>query len=182
MIITLSLQEIEFLTLKAKEKVEMESWGARTEQKIQNFANSFITEEAFKKLLAQNKIWCRYRGLYVGDAEGAGVDFTVKQNNQETSIGLRSIDKESLEKWKSVAYPNDRFETEKEKIADYIVVCYRENNYITFIGWIKKNEFLSQLNNSQIKLSFKNREKFRTVSLENFNPNINTLIQTFEQS
>src|SRR3989344_539636 len=135
----ISTEEIEFFTKKAAEKINAEGWeGRSTEQKTENFVNCWVTEEAFKKLLMKNKAFFRHRGLYVGDAAGAGVDFEVKENDRWITIGVRSINDDSLNRWKSVAYPEDRFLTEQHKIPDYVVACHNDNGCVTFLGIIEK--------------------------------------------
>ena len=116
----------------------------------------------------QRGIWFRYRGLYFGDAKGAGADFTVRINDKEVTIGLRSVLKDSLQKWNSVPYPDDRFREEKETIAEYHVLCSEENGRVTFRGMISKEDLLSALQASERKYSLQNQEYFRIVPLERF--------------
>lgn len=156
---------------QATQKIQSEGWGKQgrnVEVKIQNFVNCWTTEEAFKQLLIQRKVWFRNRGLYFGDAQGAGADFTVKIDGKEVTIGLRSISSESLHNWKSVAYPNDRFEEEQDRIADYHIVCHQENGTVNFLGIISKDSLLRALENSPVLYSRKNQEKFRVIPLERF--------------
>src|SRR3990167_1069670 len=85
---------IGFFRKQAEQKIASEGWGKQgrnVEVKIDNFVHCWTTEEAFKQLLIQKGIWFRHRGLYFGDAQGAGADFIVRINSKETSIGLRSI-------------------------------------------------------------------------------------------
>lgn len=170
---------------QATQKIQSEGWakqGRNVDVKIQNFVNCWTTEEAFKQILIQRKVWFRNRGLYFGDAQGAGADFTVKIDGKEVTIGLRSISSESLHNWKSVAYPNDRFEEEQDRaqkleisgtsraggIADYHVVCHQESGTVQFLGIISKDSLLRALGNSPILYSRKNQEKFRVIPLERF--------------
>lgn len=156
---------------QAKQKIESEGWGKQgrnVEVKIRNFVQCWITEEAFKQILIQKKKWFRYRGLYFGDAEGAGADFTVRIKGKDTSIGIRSISLESLNKWKSVAYPDDRFRDEKDKIAHYHIVCSQEKGKVKFYGIISKEDLLDQLEKSPRRYSPKNQEWFRVVPLTEF--------------
>ncbi len=156
---------------QARQKIQAEGWAKQqrnTQVKIDNFVHCWITEEAFKQILIQHKIWFRYRGLYFGDAKGAGADFIVKINNTQTSIGLRSIAPESLTRWKTVAYPDDRFQTEQDKIADYHIVCNHTNGHTKFFGAITKDALLHALANSPRKYSPKNQEYFRIIPLEYF--------------
>ena len=156
---------------QAKQKIESEGWGKQgrnVEVKIRNFVQCWITEEAFKQILIQKKKWFRYRGLYFGDAEGAGADFTVRIKGKDTSIGIRSISLESLNKWKSVAYPDDRFRDEKDKIAEYHIVCSQEKGKVKFYGIISKEDLLDTLQKSQRRYSPKNQEWFRIVPLAEF--------------
>lgn len=81
-------ETITFFQQQAEEKIKAEGWGKQgrnTKIKIENFVHCWITEEAFKQLLIQKGIWFRYRGIYFGDAQGAGADFTVKISGKETS-------------------------------------------------------------------------------------------------
>ncbi|MBI4980295.1 hypothetical protein HZC30_01915 [Candidatus Woesearchaeota archaeon] len=156
---------------QAQQKIQTEGWGKQgrnVEVKTRNFVQCWITEEAFKQLLMKKNKWFRYRGLYFGDAAGAGADFTVRINGKETTIGLRSISPDSLNKWKSVAYPEDRFMHEKEKIADYHVVCFQEKGKVRLYGAISKQNLLAELGTARSLYSKNNQEHFRTVSLEKF--------------
>lgn len=167
---------------QATQKIQSEGWakqGRNVEVKIQNFVRCWTTEEAFKQLLIQRGIWFRYRGLYFGDAQGAGVDFTVRIGEKEVTIGLRSVLPDSLQKWNSVPYPDDRFREEKETIADYHVLCSEENGKVTFIGGISKEELLSALRASERKYSPKNQEYFRTIPSEQFK--LSELVHLIEQ-
>ncbi len=156
---------------QAQQKIATEGWGKQgrnVEVKIRNFVQCWITEEAFKQILIKKEKWFRYRGLYFGDAEGAGADFTVRIKRKDTSIGIRSISLDSLNKWKSVAYPDDRFRKEKDKIADYHVVCSQERGKVKFYGIISKENLLLTLEKSQRRYSPKNQEWFRIVPLTEF--------------
>jgi len=169
LVMEISQKEIEIYREKAREKIEMEKWkGRNKEVKIENFVNCWTTEEAFKKLLAANNKWCRNRGLYVGDAEGSVKDFEVKINGELKSVGIRSINEDSYKKWGTVAYPDDRFRNEPEKIANFIVSCYSCNGFVRFLGIISKEELLLELGKAEVKYSARNQEKFRTVALEKF--------------
>lgn len=162
---------IDIFTKQATQKIHAEGWGKEgrnTDIKIANFVHCWITEEAFKQILIQQHIWFRYRGLYFGDAQGAGADFIVKINNKETSIGLRSIAPESIQKWKTVAYPDDRFRLEQDKIADIHIVCNHAEGYTRFFGAITRAELLDELEQSQRKYSKQNQEYFRIIPLEKF--------------
>ncbi|MBT4539180.1 hypothetical protein HOI26_05555 [Candidatus Woesearchaeota archaeon] len=175
---TVSKTTIDFFTEQARQKIENEKWlGRNKEVKIQNFVHCWITEEAFKQLLMQKKITLRNRGLYFGDAAGAGEDFVIKQGEKEVSIGLRSVAPDSLNKYKSVAYPDDRFRTEQHKIADFIVVCHNSNGCVKFYGAINKSTLLSELEKSRKLYSKMNQEYFRVVPLELFS--FRTLQQLF---
>lgn len=156
---------------QAEQKIQTEGWakqGRHVEVKVNNFVRCWITEEAFKQLLIKENIWFRYRGLYFGDASGAGADFTVRINGQETAIGLRSINRDSLQKWKSVAYPDDRFQHEQDKIADYHLVCHQQEGKVKLYGAISKTELLQKLKESPRLYSPQNQEHFRIIPLECF--------------
>ncbi|MBS3170076.1 hypothetical protein J4210_06355 [Candidatus Woesearchaeota archaeon] len=156
---------------QAAQKINIEGWakqGRNVQVKKDNFVHCWITEEAFKQILIKENKWFRNRGLYFGDAAGAGVDFIVKIGGKEVSIGLRSIAEDSLNKWKTVPYPDDRFQYEKEKIADFHVVCQRQGNVTFFFGMISKEELLTELAKSRRLYSPKNQEYFRVVPLEKF--------------
>lgn len=156
---------------QAKQKIATEGWakqGRNVDVKIRNFVNCWITEEGFKQILIQKNKWFRYRGLYFGDAEGAGADFTVRLNGKQTTLGIRSISPESLNKWKTVAYPDDRFQTEKEKIADYHAVCSQDKGKVRIYGIISKESLLKELEISKRMYSPKNQEHFRVIPLEKF--------------
>lgn len=171
---------------QARQKIATEGWaeqGRNVEVKIRNFVSCWVTEEAFKQILIQKGKWFRYRGLYFGDAEGAGADFTVRLQGKQTTIGIRSISPESLEKWKTVAYPDDRFRNEKENaqkseisgtsksvggIADYHVVCSRNKGKVRIYGIISKEDLLMGLGSSKRMYSPKNQEHFRVVPIEKF--------------
>ncbi len=163
---------------QAEQNINAEGWGKQgrnVQAKIDNFVHCWTTEEAFKQILIQRNIWFRYRGLYFGDAQGAGVDFTVKVAGKEVTIGLRSISADSLEKWKSVAYPNDRFEQEREHIADYHIACYHNEGNVHFLGLISKEDLLAELSHARVQYSPRNQENFRVVPLACFNDMIPTL-------
>ncbi len=156
---------------QATQKIQSEGWakqGRNVDVKIQNFVRCWTTEEAFKQILMQCGIWFRYRGLYFGDAKGAGADFTVRIERKEVTIGLRSVLLDSIQKWNSIPYPDDRFRDEKETIAEYHVLCSEEQGRVIFIGMISKEELLSALQASERKYSAKNQEYFRTIPLEQF--------------
>ncbi len=160
---------INFYRQQAQQKIMMEGWkGRNTEVKIQNFVNCWVTEEAFKQLLIQRNVKFKHRGLYFGDAAGAGEDFTVYKDGEPISLGLRSISSASLFTWKTVAYPDDRFREEQHKIAKHHVVCHNDDGMSRFMGIISKVDLLSSLEQSEVKFSKKNQEKFRLIPLENF--------------
>lgn len=167
--IKIPAEDIIFFKKKAEEKIETERWvGRRKEIKINNFVSCWITEEAFKKVLMQRKIWFRHRGLYIGDAKGAVNDFEVKIGGEVKSIGIRSLTEDSFKKWKTVAYPDDRFREEKDKIADFVVACYVEKNIVKFLGMLGKERLLEELSNSRRLYSKLNQEYFRVVELRKF--------------
>ena len=162
---------IELFQNQAKQKIEIEGWGKQGRNvtiKQQNFVNCWTTEEAFKQILIQKKVWFRNRGLYFGDSKGAGADFEIKVNGQEISVGLRSINDDSLNKWKTVAYPDDRFREEQEKIANHHIVCHTNNGHCKFFGIISKTDLLNELETSKILYSPKNQEKFRVIPINRF--------------
>lgn len=168
---TLSDSLIQNFVQQAKQKIATEGWakqGRNVDVKIRNFVNCWITEEGFKQILIQKAKWFRYRGLYFGDAEGAGADFTVKLQGKQTTLGIRSISPESLNKWKTVAYPDDRFRNEKDKIADYHAVCSQDKGQVRIYGIISKENLLRELEISKRMYSPKNQEHFRVVPLEKF--------------
>ncbi len=156
---------------QAQEKIVAEGWGRqgrKVEVKTRNFVQCWITEEAWKQLLIKNGKWFRYRGLYFGDALGAGADFTVRLNGKETTLGIRCVEEASLQQWRSVAYPDDRFRTEKDKIAQYHIVCSQKKGRVIFYGAISKQDLLDELTKSPVKYSAKNQEKFRIIPIEKF--------------
>ncbi len=165
----LSKEEIDFFRVKAGEKIKSEGWeGRRKNVKADNFLNCWASEEAFKKILADNKAWFRHRGLYVGDSIGAGEDFSVRLDNEEKSIGIRSTTEENFQKYKEVAYPDDRFRSEKWRIADYIIICTVNGGDVKFYGAIKKEKLIEELGNSERKYSKANQEYFRVAPVESF--------------
>ena len=167
---------------QATQKIHSEGWakqGRNVQTKIDNFVHCWITEEAFKQILIQKNIWFRYRGLYFGDAAGAGADFTVRIDGKEVTVGLRSIAPESLHQWKTVAYPNDRYEEEQEKMADHHIVCNHDNGQARFFGIISKQHLLNALQMSPVLYSRKNQEKFRIVHLDRFK--FEDLVQLLEK-
>src|SRR3989344_6618335 len=164
---------IAILTQQAEQKISAEKWEGRNKAiKVKNFVNAWITEEAFKQILIQKGKWFNNRALYFGDAAGAGPDFVVKLNGKVTTLGIRSIDDRSYREFKTVAYPNDRFEQEQDKIADYHVVCHNDNGVVSFLGVISKEELLQELAKSERKYSKNNQEYFRTVPLEKFSTSV----------
>ncbi len=161
--------EVAFFQKKAEQKIEAEGWNGRNKkQKVENFVNCWVTEEAFKGVLIKYKAFFRHRALYVGDAAGAGVDFEVKVGGKWMGVGIRSINDDSFYRWKSVAYPEDRFLHEKEKIPDHVVVCHNEKGVVQFIGMIDKEMLLSELDKAERRKSTLNQEWFRKVPLEKF--------------
>jgi hypothetical protein len=156
---------------QAEQKIQVEGWGKQGRNqdiKIKNFVNCWITEEGFKQILIQKNKWFRYRGMYFGDAEGSGPDFTVKKNGKLVGLGIRSISSESLTKWKSVPYPDDRFRNEKDKITDYHIVCSQDKGKVKIYGIISKDVLLKELAMSKIMYSRKNQEYFRVLAFEKF--------------
>ncbi len=176
---------IDIFRQQAEQKISAEGWdqqGRNVQTKIDNFVHCWITEEAFKQILIQHKVWFRYRGLYFGDAQGAGADFILKIDGKEVSVGLRSVAPESLTKWKTVAYPDDRFRTEQDQIADYHIVCNHDNGLTKFFGAITKSNLLSALENSKQLYSARNQERFRVIPLEQFTLNqLQELIEKAEK-
>ena len=170
---------------QAEQKIQAEGWanqGRHVQTKIDNFVHCWTTEEAFKQILIKEKKWFRYRGLYFGDAQGAGADFIVKINGKEVSLGLRSVAPESLTKWLSVPYPDDRFQNEKDKIADYHLLCNHKDGLTTFYGLISKEELLKELEHSERKYSKNNQEYFRVIPLDKFSPeNILQLLEKIDK-
>ena len=67
-----------------------------------------------------------------------------------------------------MAYPDDRFNSEKDKIADYIIVCHNENGCVKFYGIISKEKLLTEMELAKRMYSKMNQEYFRTVSLDHF--------------
>ena len=168
---TVAPSTISFFQQQAQQKIAAEKWGKDgrpVEIKIKNFVQAWITEEAFKQILIQYGKWFNNRALYFGDAAGAGPDFVIKLNGELKNLGLRSIDHRSYQEFKSVAYPNDRFEQEQDKIADYHVACYAQNGTVSFLGLISKKELLAELSKAERKYSKANQEYFRTVPLQLF--------------
>ncbi len=166
---TIPLSEISFYQKKAAEKIKAEGWeGRNKEQKIENFVNCWVTEEAFKQILIKHGAFFRHRGLYVGDPAGAGVDFEIKVQEKWVKLGVRSINADSVYKWKSVAYPEDRFLQEQEKIPEHVVACYHKQGVVQFFGMIDKDTLLMELEKSERRRSGKNQEYFRKVPLEKF--------------
>ena len=162
---------IDLFRSQAQQKISAEGWGKQgrnVQTKIDNFVHCWTTEEAFKQILIQHKVWFRYRGLYFGDAQGAGADFILKIDGKEVSVGLRSVAPESLHKWKTVAYPDDRFRTEQDKIANYHIVCNHDNGLTKFFGLISKARMLEILEKSPALYSSRNQERFRIIPLEEF--------------
>jgi len=162
-------QDIEYFKKKSAEKIQAENWeGRNKEVKINNFVNCWVTEEAFKKILINKKVFFRNRGLYIGDSQGAGNDFILKKDNQEVSIGIRSTTERALERFREIAYPDDRFRKEHEHIADHIVACTHENGVVKFYGVISKQILMESLEKSRRIYSKQNQEYFRVVSIEKF--------------
>ncbi|MBI2669493.1 hypothetical protein HYX14_06650 [Candidatus Woesearchaeota archaeon] len=176
---------IDIFRQQATQKIEAEGWGKQGRNvavKIDNFVHCWTTEEAFKQILMKHKVWFRHRGLYFGDASGAGADFTVRMEGKEVSVGLRSVAPESLNKWKTVAYPDDRFRLEKEKIADYHLVCNHAEGLARFFGIISKAELLKELEVSRRLYSPRNQEHFRVIPLEKFSfEEMMWLLETMEK-
>lgn len=168
-VVRITSEEINFFKKKAEEKIKAERWAGRNKEiKVKNFVDGWVTEEAFKKLLIKRGKWFRHRGLYVGDALGAGKDFEVRTGKGISSVGIRSISEESWKKWKSVAYPDDRFREEPEKIADLIIACCNVEGRVRFFGLIGKKELLEELKASPKLYSKVNQECFRVARLEKF--------------
>ncbi len=184
LISTIPTETIHFFRQQAEQKIQTEGWakqGRNAELKKENFIRAWITEEAFKQLLIKWGKWFRNRGLYFGDASGAGADFVVKIEGKEVSLGLRSISDDSRTKWKTVAYPDDRFQHEKEKIGDYHIACFEKEGKVSFLGIISKEELLIGLENSDRKYSRQNQEYFRVIPLEKFRDDVLVeMVSTFD--
>jgi len=166
----------------AKEKIQAEGWakqGRNAFVKEKNFYTCWVSEKAFQNLLKKRGIRFSTRGLYVGESEGAGFDFTVKKKGEKVTLGLRSIQKDSLYKYRSVAYPDDRFRKEQNKIADYIIVCHDEDPKVHFIGAIRKEALMRKLSQSKRLKSILNQEFFRVVPLEDFSMSL--LLTLFDE-
>jgi len=161
---------LEFFRKQAEQKITAEGWGKQGRNvmvKVDNFVHCWTTEEAFKQLLMQRGIWFRNRGLYFGDSAGAGADFVVRIKGNEVSLGLRSVAPESLNKWKQVAYPDDRIRL-NEKIADHHIVCNHEQGYSRFFGVISRENLLEAVRDGRRLYSKNNQEYFRVIPLEKF--------------
>jgi len=155
---------------QAEQKIASEGWGKQGRNvsvKVDNFVHCWTTEEAFKQLLIEKKVWFRNRGLYFGDSKGAGADFTVKIDGKEVTLGLRSVAPESLSKWKQVAYPDDRIRL-GEKIAEFHIVCNHDNGFSKFFGIISREALLEAVSDGKRLYSKKNQEYFRVIPLEKF--------------
>lgn len=178
----ISPDQLEFFRKQAKQKIEIEGWGKQgrnVDVKTDNFVHCWTTEEAFKQILIKEGVWFRNRGLYFGDAQGAGADFTVRIEGKEVSVGLRSVNSDSLHVWKSVAYPDDRFREEQDKIADHHIVCHHDEGHAKFFGIIGKEEMLRALEYSKRLYSRKNQEHFRVIHLSRFK--FERLVELIEQ-
>jgi len=172
--------QINFFRKQAEQKIASEGWakqGRNVDVKVNNFVHCWVTEEAFKQILIEKKVWFRNRGLYFGDSQGAGADFTVKIDGKETTIGLRSVARESLNKWKQVAYPDDRIRL-GEKIADYHIVCNHDQGDSKFFGIISREDLLEAVADGRRLYSKNNQEYFRVIPLEFFS--YEKLISLFE--
>ncbi len=182
---TVSPGLIDLFEKQAEQKIASEGWakqGRNVALKAANFVHCWITEEAFKQILIQNKAWFRYRGMYFGDARGAGADFTVRIEGKEVTLGLRSIAPDSLLKYKTVPYPDDRFQKEQEKIADSHIVCQEVDGVVQFFGLIEKQELMLELEKSQRLYSARNQEYFRVVPLDKFTMNsLRELLEKLEK-
>ncbi len=168
---TVPQTSIDYFQQQVKQKILSEGWakqGRNTDIKEANFIRCWTTEEAFKQILIQHRAWFSYRGNYFGDAQGAGPDFRLKIDGKEISLGLRSINKDSLQKYKTVAYPDDRFQHEQDKIAEHHIACYEENGHVQFLGIITKQDLLTQLTLSRRIYSPRNQEYFRVTPLHTF--------------
>lgn len=164
-------ERISLITEDVTKKIKGEGWekqGRNVEVKIQNFVHCWITEHAFKELLIEKGIWFRNRGQYVGDSQGAGADFIVRIDGKEIRVGLRSVAETSLIKWKSVAYPDDRFREEQDRIGDYHIVCHNKEGIVRFYGIISQERLLTCMEESKRLYSPLNQEYFRTIPLEEF--------------
>tara|TARA_Y100000310_G_scaffold344805_1_gene459638 strand:+ start:2109 stop:2675 length:567 start_codon:yes stop_codon:yes gene_type:complete len=165
------VEMINIFRKQAEQKIASEGWGKQGRNisvKVDNFVHCWTTEEAFKQLLIKEEVWFRNRGLYFGDSQGAGADFTVKINGEEVTIGLRSVAPLSLTKYKQVAYPDDRIRL-NEKIADFHIVCNHDKGYSKFFGIISREELLAAVSDGKRLYSKKNQEYFRVIPLEKFN-------------
>ena len=168
---------------QAEFKIDSEGWqGRNTEVKKENFFNCYVSEHAFSKILGAKRIKFQHRGSYIGPASGAGVDFTCWRDGREVTFGIRNINKDSIHKWKSVAYPDDRFRDEPDKIADYIVVCHHDKGEVEFFGMVERARFMELLGESNVLRSRLNQEKFRTVPLEEFSLSVmNDLLEILDK-
>lgn len=154
---------------QANFKIDSEGWhGRNTDVKKENFFNCYVSEHAFSQIIGRKKIKFQHRGSYIGPASGAGVDFTCWKDGREVTFGIRNINKDSVHTWKSVAYPDDRFRDEPDKIADYIVVCHHDEGEVEFFGMVERGRFMELLGRSDVLRSRLNQEKFRTVALGEF--------------
>ena len=168
---SVSPERISIIKEDVTRKIQSEGWGKQgrnVDVKIKNFTHCWVTEHAFKDILIDKGIWFRNRGQYVGDSQGAGADFIVKIDGKEVSVGLRSVAEQSLFKWKSVAYPDDRFQTEKDKIGDYHIVCHNKDGVVRFYGITSKGRLLECMENAKRLYSPLNQEYFRTIPLSEF--------------
>lgn len=172
---TLDAETVETLRERVKEKIEREGgWGERAEIKTHNFLMAELSERAFKSLLVQRAIAYRTRQLYVGPPEGAGPDFTVwTRTGQELTIGIRARLQADLLRYGQLTYPDDRTRLEPHRINDFTIpagIEFRSDGAATvrFYGALGREAMLTALDRAQVKLSGRNREKFRMLDLSLF--------------
>ncbi len=120
----LSIDLVRCMIKLAEKKIRHEGWeGRNINVKVFNFLQSWVSEEAFKDLLGENKVKYQHRGYYVGPVESATAsDFVIWRNQRATTIGIRNRFLCQLEKYRELPYPNDRLIDEPEKISEYIIL------------------------------------------------------------
>jgi len=168
-------ETVEVLRERTQAKIEREGgWGPRAAVKAQNFLLAELSERAFRVLLGQRNAAYRTRQLYVGPAEGAGPDFCVwDKAGHEMTIGIRARLQSDLLRYRQLTYPDDRTRMERHRINFFTIPAGVEfgpdgSATVRFYGALDRAGMLDALDRAEVRISYRNHEKFRLVDLASF--------------
>jgi hypothetical protein len=186
--ITITEETVDQFYLKAKDKIEIEKWEGRNKTvKINNFLNAWISEYGWHNLLVENNISHQWAGFFVGKQEDAPLDFIIRIDKKNYTLGIRSRNITDLKKWMEVPYPDDRFRHEQIMIEDFLIISAIIQNQgtreVRYFGAITKKDLLKCLESIKPKYSPRNQELFRPIPIQYFSfPLMDKILEIAEKN